>query len=529
MPRKTFTGACLLIAAAMGAASLRSRAAGAAEPNFTAAVPPPAWKVLVDQAQQARQAGRLDEAAKLFTRARSADPNNVIPARGTCEVALAAKVSSREPCHRALLISFSAQEMRNEVASLLASSEHPSLDDLVLSGVLVDAALHEAPAEPWGYLARCDIARRLGSAEVMEACLSDLRRVAPNHWATQQAIAAANEPGGGWRWSIRGLFLLVMLGTVAHARRRARGVTRLAKGASGKAAVVFVLAVCASLAAAVGDASFAAAAPEIPDDIVKRGGFSKFTIDDANPEASLPSPDELVKAPLELGYLIQELGGRAASAAKRKDHAAAARYYKALAKVSPGAPFAPRKLCEELEAAGDIPTAIAACRTVITLDGATSDDFVRFVHVSLAKEGKPSPMEQKELEAVIAHLAGNANVGTIPATLRCEVALRVEDTKALESCTAELSKLAQNDPRTISYQWALAVQKHDQPVALGLIDRARQAGVSSAGLEIMQKETRKMKRQKLSRGVILVVGAAVLGVALMLGLRRLALRRRLSA
>ena len=67
--------------------------------------------------------------------------------------------------------------------------------------------------------------------------------------------------------------------------------------------------------------------------------------------------------------------------------------------------------------------------------------------------------------------------------------MRVGDTKALESCTAELGKAAQNDPKTISYEWALAVQKRDQSGALGLIDRARQAGVSAEGLAIMEKTT----------------------------------------
>jgi hypothetical protein len=462
-------------------------------------------------------------------------------ARDACEAALAleqqgAKVSSRAPCHRAMLVDYSAQDMRNEVASLLSPHAHPSMDDLVVAGLLVDAAMKKSPDEPWGYLARCDIARRLGSADVMEACLADLQRFAPNHAATKQAFAAPLVPGAPWRWTVRVLLLALVLGTIAHALRRGLRATRAAKGAPSKIAAAFVLVIFASLAGATLEPSIAAAAPgdeamSVENDHLKdlkKDQLSKFKIDDANPEASVPSPAELMKEPLQMGYLIQDLGGKADAAVKRKDHGAAVRFYRALIKITPQSAFGPRKLCEELEASGNPTTAIMACRTAITLDGATTNDFVHFVNLSLARPGKLAPLEQKELEAVVAHLAAEPNLGTVPATLRCEVALRVGDTKALESCTAELGKAAQNDPKTISYEWALAVQKRDQSGALGLIDRARQAGVSAEGLAIMEKTTQTMVHERIIHVVTLVVGAALLGLALALGLRWFANRRRAS-
>ena len=74
------------------------------------------------------------------------------------------KASSRLPCHSALLYGAQSEDLRNEVASLLAPARNVSLDDLAAASMLADAALRKDASQPWGYLARCDIARRIGSA-----------------------------------------------------------------------------------------------------------------------------------------------------------------------------------------------------------------------------------------------------------------------------------------------------------------------------------------------------------------------------
>jgi hypothetical protein len=510
------------------------------------------WVALSKQASAAQGEGRLDQAADLLARARRMNSVDLGLLRSSCEVALAREqrggkklsnaVSSRSFCHNAYIRGGgTAEDMRNEAASLLSPAERPSLDDLVVAALNADAAVRSAPAQPWGYLARCDIARRLGSADVMEACLADLKRVAPNHPATKEAFSMmGGESTSFVPWLIRALLVLSVIGTLAPAWLHRRRLQRRGPAVPGKIAAALFVILCALSGAMIGTAQAetapapagkGAVAPKdkrIPVPELKRDSLSKFPIDDADPEGSLPDPETLAKGPLQLGYLIQDLAGRAENAEKRGDHASAVRYLKALSKITPKSAYAPRKLCEELEASGDIATAIMACRTVLTLDGSTAKDYAHFIHLALAKGARPTPDERKEMEAVIAHLAAQPNVGIAPATLRCDVALKFEDVKTLESCTQELARLAPKDPRTVSFQWALAVQKKERSTALQLIDKAREAGVSTAGISMMESETRQMVKRQIGRFVLIGLGALLFGFLVMTGFRQAAKRRRLS-
>ncbi len=62
------------------------------------------------------------------------------------------------------------------------------------------------------------------------------------------------------------------------------------------------------------------------------------------------------------------------------------------------------------------------------------------------------------------------------ARLECELAVRTDDVKRLEGCTADLGKLEPNAPATVTYQWSLALQHQDYDRALGLIEVAKKAG-----------------------------------------------------
>src|SRR5262249_49422310 len=86
--------------------------------------------------------------------------------------------------------------------------------------LMSEAATRKAADEPWGYLARCDIARRMGSAELLATCLSELKQIVPHHPATLAALATQAERVSFGRWVARGRFLLLVLGTPAHALAR---------------------------------------------------------------------------------------------------------------------------------------------------------------------------------------------------------------------------------------------------------------------------------------------------------------------
>jgi hypothetical protein len=454
-------------------------------------------------------------------------------ARTTCETAIDAEQaggrpgSSRLPCRNAYIQGNTPRDMRNEVTSMLSTRGKPSLDDLSVATLIADAAVRAAPGEAWGYLARCEVARRLGSADVLETCLRDLRRVAPDAPATKAALALAPEPTSWELWLARFALVAGLLGTLAHAlvrRRTTRRSSTPLKVAAG-IALAFALAL-------VGPAAARADEPAEPDEGMSapadplampdpRKDLSHFKIDDANPEASVPTLEQRNKGPLQFGYFIQDLVTRGERSAKQGDHAAAARYYRALSAASADTAVGPRRLCEELEAAHDLPGAVIACRTTLTRGGVTAGDYTRFVHVALAKPGPLLPLEEKELAAVIDHVSAEAQLGALVPVLRCEVALRAHDMPALESCTRQLATAAPNDPKTVSFQWAVALDRQDRAAAEHLVERAREVGVAPEGIARMEAATNAMSRQRTGRLMLVVLAVVVAGVILALGARRL--------
>jgi hypothetical protein len=462
-------------------------------------------------------------------RTHATTPRDPLGARRACEAALALeaegqKVDSREPCHSALVLGGQSEDLRNEAASMLAPQRIATLDDLAVASLLADAALRKDPTEPWGYLARCDIARRIGSADVLESCLRDLRRIAPQHPQTLAALAPPTQRLPAWVWLVRSLLLLGLFGTCLDAAARAWRRLRARRAAIARPVVAFVVV----LGSVLGDAGLRAALADEPRR-GPQGELSNFKIDDANPAASVPSLEARNKQPLQFGYFIQDLTARADAATKKGDHAAAARYYGALAKVAPDVALAPRKLCESLQAAGDLPRAVQACRTALTRGGATAGDFTRFVNLVLGQDGRLPQGEKEELEAVLAHLDGTATLGALLPVLRCEVALRFHDTPALEACTRTLGQVAPNDPKTVSFQWALAIDQRDRDAALRLIDRAKGLGMAKEGVATMERATNDMNRWRLARLALLVVAAVALILVGVGAARRLSERRRLVA
>ena len=59
------------------------------------------------------------------------------------------------------------------------------------------------------------------------------------------------------------------------------------------------------------------------------------TIDENHPERSIPTPEQAMKNPLQMGYLLMDLIARGEAATEIGDHEAAIRYYRAIAKAVP--------------------------------------------------------------------------------------------------------------------------------------------------------------------------------------------------
>jgi hypothetical protein len=87
---------------------------------------------------------------------------------------------------------------------------------------------------------------------------------------------------------------------------------------------------------------------------------------------------------------------------------------------------------------------------------------------------------------------------------------------------------APDDPATISYEWALAMQQGRLDEAEGLVARARSAGVGAAVLEDMSTTTRAGRNRRSLRRALAAAATALLVTGLLL-LTRTVLRRRLPA
>jgi hypothetical protein len=484
---------------------------------------------MLRDAQALEQAGRLDEAAAIYARAHRASPKELEPARGLCEIGL--KVAGDPPlspttveaCHAAFLAAQDPRGTRNKVAALLAEKQKPDLDTIALAALMAESAKKLAPDEPWGELARLDIARHLRRADLLATTRSDLER----YVATSDVVRAAladNRIGrpSFWVWLLRALVLLGLAATAVHAfLNRTKGDER--KHTTPAGVVVVVLAV---LVSSLMPSRALAGAPE---DVIKEGQLSPFKIDDAHPEAAVLKMQETTQDPLQLGYILQDLDVRIVAAKKANDNAAVARYYHAIAVAVPTTAFGPRKECEASEAAGDIPNAVIACREALTRAGSDVNDYARFVTLVLENPQPLPDQEPKELENVISHLEKTGKAGMLPVLLRCQAAMRFEDRGALDRCRAAIGGARDTDPTVIAIKWGLAVRDQDKARALALVEQAKNAGLSQVQVDKMVQTTNLMEKRGFQRKVVLA-GVGVLAIlAVLLGARSLASFRRRSA
>jgi hypothetical protein len=264
------------------------------------------------------------------------------------------------------------------------------------------------------------------------------------------------------------------------------------------------------VAASFGVALFAvvdvAAAPKAAEQL------SHFAIDDADPSASVPDLAEATKDPVQFGYLLMDLAERADKATERKDYATAARYYKALIKAAPQRSVGYSKLCGAYTGLNDLANARESCYEALFHDGTHPIDYLRYLRLLLDSKPELGADDVKQADGVFAHLSEQKVEFPEVYQLECDVALRIKDVHRLENCTKALTAGWPDDPKTITYQWSLALQKKDFPTAEKLVQRARATSMGPAGVEQMESATLALK-QKARPGFVLF-GAAFLAVFL---------------
>ncbi len=235
---------------------------------------------------------------------------------------------------------------------------------------------------------------------------------------------------------------------------------------------------------------------------------SVFRINPNDPESSVPTAADSMKAPLEMGYFLIDVTEMGDAALARRDYAAAVKFFRAMAKAVPDRSVAYAKQCAAYEGLGEHANAVEACRTALGLGGVTPVDYAHFVTVALAGQGKLKQREIEDIDAIVAHLQqeakGDKDILTMASQLQCELGARLNDGKRLETCTRALSTLTPNAPENFVFRWALAMQRGDQTEAERIIAQAKAAKVAevvltrmTSGMQVVQAGQRAQRMAAL--------------------------------
>jgi hypothetical protein len=198
-------------------------------------------------------------------------------------------------------------------------------------------------------------------------------------------------------------------------------------------------------------------------------------IDDAHLETSV----EAVRRsgnPMALADLLMDLTKRAEDATRHGEHQAAAQLWRAVTLAVPERTYGYSRLCDALEAIGQIEDALTACRTAIVRQGPMASDYTHFVRLLLARSPRLSDEDRRQIGVALAQLDSEPRAAMIATRVRCDLATHEHDIPALEACTAKLQATAPDDWRTATFAWALAFEKKDRAALPMRLDRARAAG-----------------------------------------------------
>ncbi len=448
----------------------------------------PASAELLQQAGALIHDAKFAEAEPLLARAAAGAPTNFIVARRHCQVLteLGRRTAAVDACNVALKGGHMAMDRLAMVAALMVGPGAPTSRD-VAQAVSLAVTAKNLEGQPFGDAALCEIGYRAGDAQMLNDCVAELNRIAPSHYLTKRWNAVVNERSFGSAWLVWLGFAGAALATLAHKLR-----TRQRGGAGNRgpvaaallgACLVFTpnlaLAQAAPAPAAAGDAppavAPAPAADQAPRHVKKDGQWqlSGFPINYDNPEGALPTEAERNKEPLDFGYFLQDLASEGAYAEKRGDYAGAVKFWRALAKAVPDVAMGFRRTCQAYEVLKDRVNGLDYCGSTLNLQGAVLDDYVHYANLMLMKATPLDAAERSDLQNTIKHLRDQGGEGPqlIAETVTCELGVHDQDVKLLDQCTQALVKLKPNEPQTLSFQWSLAMFRHDYVAADELVRR----------------------------------------------------------
>ncbi len=465
---------------------------------------------LLERGEALAIAGDVAQADLLFKQGLAEDRNSSILQRRHCEAltALGKRSEAVASCYQALQEVRSNPNIRATVRAMVWGPTPPSWADVELALDLVHKERDRAPGQFTPVAATCDIAASLGDGVMLQHCGRELQTLVPDAPDTRRAMALLSAGCPPWQfWSGWAVIAAASLGTLAHAVwRRARRESRRVAGPSA----ALVGAVLWAALSVMPGAARADVPPKALDE-PQPGMLSKWPINDDDPESSIPPEKELNADPLQGGYFLQDLIHRAEIYSKHGKHDVAARLYRALAKAVPERAIAFTKLCDEYEALGDIEKATGACQGALLRDGVLVRDYEHYVHLVLQSPGPLTERQTKALSMVVAHMQKDPAGRAVVDEVECEIAVRTSNRSQLEECTEKLAASAPQDPKTISYEWALAMLRGKLDDASQLLDEAKTLGFQPAGLARMESALSEAQAGRhRSRVVLLSIAGALL-------------------
>jgi tetratricopeptide (TPR) repeat protein len=488
----------------------------------------PAALATLKEAEQLLAQGKADVAAHKLESARAEAPKSTVIARRYCQalMQLGQRSSAINACEAALERGRSPMSARALVGALMMAP--PTPDELAQALKLAERAKIDLATQPYGYAAECDIARRLGDRAMYKNCLEHLETMAPGHYETVRAQSL-----GGFaatpRWVPMGWLLLAACGLASAVHAAWNGLRR-----RRLAPVVGLLVTLAVSGHAVAQDA-ATPAPMVEQAPVERalnapGGLSKWKINDADPLKSLPTPQQRDSDPLNYGYHLMDLADKAQLASQKGDFAAASKYWEATVLAVPDVALGYRKTCETAEKAKNMNRAFRYCRAALGQSGVVLADYEHYFALLQASPDPLPPEQLTDLLEMSKHVRELPSGERLADAIDCEYGLRASDWPRLETCSKKLAASAPNDPRTITYQWALALGQERFDEARSLIERARKTAMKPQGIAAMEVATAQRAsvlsrlKQRPKAVVAVLIGALVLGASL--GISRLLARRR---
>ncbi len=485
---------------------------------------------LLERGEADAVAGNLTQALAMFKQASDEYAYSALVARRQCEVltVLGKRDEAVKACRGAMQLSSTPLNVRATVHALLSGPGAPSAMNLAQAMQLGGMERRQRAGEPWGYEALCDVGERLGDEAMLIHCSEELLKMAPND-PTARRVLAELRP----RWWVGAGWLVIALSALATLVHAVWHAVRRPRRRATQAAVVGLIVVAWALSAkpALADGAPAAAAASAstaaadvprknPDDL-----GSEWKVNEEFPDSNIPGEAARNRNPLEFGYWLQDVTARGLKASKDGDHEAAIKYFKALAKAVPDRAIAFSKLCAEYAALEKRNEAIFYCSTALSKSGVLMADYTRFVHVILQKPDALNKDEIKALDDVVQHIRDDPNGGDAEAVgLECDIAVKMRDAAKLQKCTTALAAAKRKDPKTLTYEWALALVQGRYDEARKIIEQVKATSMKPVGLEAMERET-ELDQARHRRKQVLIGGGALL-LLVGLGLVVVTTRRR---